>query len=107
MVNKQNVCFWALENPYVIHEKVRHAPRVTVWDTGNTSHGIIGHFFFEQTVNSECYFNMLVHSSFVPELIAKRLDNQWFMQDEATPNTANVFIDYLHKIFSKNVLSKI
>lgn len=90
----------------MIDEKVRHAPRVTVW-AASTSLGIIGHLFFKQIVNSECYFSMLVNSSFVPELIAKRLDNQCFMQDEATPNTTNVFIDYLHKTFSKNVLSKI
>jgi hypothetical protein len=31
VVNKQNVRFCALENPRVIHEKVYHAPRITVW----------------------------------------------------------------------------
>jgi hypothetical protein len=31
VVNKQIVRFWASENPRVIHEKVPHAPRITVW----------------------------------------------------------------------------
>jgi hypothetical protein len=38
LVNKQIVRFWASENPRVIHEKVRHAPRITVWVTVS-SHG--------------------------------------------------------------------
>jgi hypothetical protein len=32
-VKKQTVQFWASENPRVIHGKVHHAPRITVWVT--------------------------------------------------------------------------
>jgi hypothetical protein len=31
VVNKQNVRLWASENLRVIHEKVHHAPIITVW----------------------------------------------------------------------------
>jgi hypothetical protein len=38
VVNKQNVQFWASDNPRVIYEKVHHAPRITVW-VAISSHG--------------------------------------------------------------------
>ena len=105
VVNKQNVRFWAFENPHVLHEKVHHAPRITVW-AAISSHGIIGPFFFEQTVNSERYLNML-RNNFVPQLLAKgfQLENEWFMQDGARPHTANVVLDFLHETFNANVIS--
>jgi hypothetical protein len=50
-VNNQNVWFWAPENPCVIHEKVHHALRITVWVT-ISSHRLLGPIFFEETVNT-------------------------------------------------------
>jgi hypothetical protein len=52
VVNKQNMQFWASENPRVIHEKVHHAPRITVW-VAISSHGLLGPIFFHQRVNSK------------------------------------------------------
>jgi hypothetical protein len=51
-VNKQNVRFWASENTRVIHEKVHHAPRMTVW-VAISSHGLLGLIVFEGTLSSE------------------------------------------------------
>lgn len=45
VANKQNLSFWATKNPYVLHEKVHHAPITTVW-AAISSHGIKGPFFF-------------------------------------------------------------
>jgi hypothetical protein len=42
------------ESPCVIHEKVHHAPRITVWVT-ISSHGLLRPILFEETVNSERY----------------------------------------------------
>jgi hypothetical protein len=41
----------------VIHEKVCHAPRITVW-VAISNHGLLWPIFFEETVNSECYLSM-------------------------------------------------
>jgi hypothetical protein len=101
VADKQNVRFWATENSPVIHEKVRHAPRITVW-VAISSHGLLGPIFFEETVNSERYLSML-HNTFVPHLLATGLplQTQWFMQDGARPHTANVVLD----IFVSRVIS--
>jgi len=45
-VNKQNLRFWASENPLNIHEKPLHSERVTVWRAIGIF-GIIGPYFFE------------------------------------------------------------
>jgi hypothetical protein len=70
LVNKQNVQFWASQNPCVIHEKVHHAPRITVW-VAISSHGLPGPIFFEEIMNSEHYLNM--QHTFVPHLLATGL----------------------------------
>jgi hypothetical protein len=48
VVNKQNVRFWVTETPHVIHEKVHHAPRITVW-VSISSHELMGPISFEET----------------------------------------------------------
>jgi hypothetical protein len=71
--------FLALENPCVIHEKVRHAPTITVW-VEISSHGLLAPIFFEETVNSERYLCMM-RNTFVAHLLATDLPltTQWFM----------------------------
>jgi hypothetical protein len=51
VVNKQNVRFWASENPRMIHEKVHHAPRITVWVTISGDE-LLGPIFFEDIHNN-------------------------------------------------------
>ena len=71
-VNKQNIRFWARENPQKLHEKPLHSERVTVW-CAMTSTCVIGPYFFEDeqgapvTVTAERYNNML-NDFFIPEL---------------------------------------
>jgi hypothetical protein len=105
MVNKQIVHFWALENPCVIHEKMHHACRITMWVT-MSSHGLLGPIFFEEAVNSERYLSM-GHNTSVPQLLATGLPLQthWFMQDGVRPHTANVVLDFLHDSFDSRVTS--
>jgi hypothetical protein len=88
----------------VIHEKAHHAPRITVW-VAICSLGLLRPFFFEETVNSECYLSML-HNTFVPQLLdtGLPLQAQWFMQDGAGPHTANVVLDFLHNTFDSHVI---
>jgi hypothetical protein len=65
------VQFWASENPRVIHEKVHHASRITVWVT-ISGHGLLEPIFFEETVNSVCYLSIL-RKTFMPHLLATGL----------------------------------
>jgi hypothetical protein len=62
------VRFLMSENPCVIHGKVHHAPRITVWVT-ISGHELLGPIFFQETVNSERYLSML-RNTFVPHLLA-------------------------------------
>jgi hypothetical protein len=48
----------------MIHEKVCHAPRITVW-VAFSGHGLLGPIFFEETVNNERHLSML-QNTFVP-----------------------------------------
>jgi hypothetical protein len=107
VVNKQNVRFWVSENPRVIHEKMHHAPRITVW-VAILRHGLLGPIFFEEKLNSEPNLSML-HNSFVPHLHAAGLllQTQWFMQDGARLYTANVVLDFLHHTFDTHHLKPI
>jgi hypothetical protein len=99
VVNKQNMRFSVLENRSVIHEKVHHAPRITVWVTIST-HGLPGPIFFEETVNTQHYLSIL-HNTFVHHLLATGLplQTQWFIKDGARSHSANVVLDFLHDTF--------
>ena len=56
-VNRHNCRYWAKENPHWVQEEPIHSPHLTVW-SGVCSKGIIGPFFFDQTVNGERYGGM-------------------------------------------------
>jgi len=51
-VDKQNVRFWARELPHTLHEEENYGAKVNVW-TAISTHGIIGPFFFRDTVTKE------------------------------------------------------
>jgi hypothetical protein len=104
-VNKQNMRFWATQNPHIIHESPLHPQRVTVW-CAISSQGLIGPFFIAGSVTGETYRN-LVQRQFLPELerLGFPVGRQWFMQDGATPHTANDTLDVLFSNFKQRVLS--
>ena len=62
-VNKQNVQYWATNNPRQLHERPLHSPKVTVW-CAMSQFGVIGPNIFEDenrtaTVTSARYVVML------------------------------------------------
>jgi hypothetical protein len=61
VTNKQNVRFWARELPHTLHEEENYGAKVNVW-TSISTHGIIGPFFFHDTVTKELYKDMLENS---------------------------------------------
>ncbi len=105
-VCKQNMRFWANEQPHCFTERPLHSEKLTVW-CAMSSHGVIGPYVFKDTVNSQRYLSLL-KNKFVPAL-RKRTENMqtvWFMQDGATPHTSNIVLDYLHETFGDKVISR-
>lgn len=101
--NRQNQRYWAKENPYVLMEKPLHSKKITIW-AAISSKGITA-VAFNETVNSTFYLRLL-KEQFIPKLkTLKLLKNSWFMQDEATPHTANDVLEYLNSIFGERVIS--
>ena len=97
--------FWVRELPHIPHEEENYGAKVNVWTTIST-HGIIGLFFFHDTVTKERYKDML-ENSFIPHLLATGLPihTQWFMQDGAHPHIANMVLDFLYEMFNFCVMS--
>ena len=110
-VNKQNLRYWAPENPRNIHERPLHSARVTVW-CAVAPFGVIGPYFFEEdgvtvTVNSERYIHML-NNFLRPELRRRRINmrNVYFQQDGATAHTAHAPMNVLRNMFPGCLISR-
>lgn len=84
-INRHNSIYWTNENPHEILTKEVNTPGVTVWG-GLTSDGLIGPFFFHETVNSKRYEAMLEDNLW--PIISQRpdLDDLIFQQDGAPPH---------------------
>jgi hypothetical protein len=96
VVNKQNVGFWASENPRVIH-----APRLTVW-VANSGHGLLQPIFFEETVNSERFLSIC--TTLLSHFLAPGLPLQtlWFMQDGASCTQKMLFWTFCMTLSTRN-----
>lgn len=104
-VNKQNMRYWSTNQPHEFAELPLHSEKVTVW-CAISGHGIIGPFFFSDTVNGERYLTLL-RRKFVPALRRNNsIEDQYFMQDGAPPHTANDVLDYLEDVFGERVISR-
>ena len=101
-VCKQNMRFWANEQPHCFTERPLHSEKVTVW-CAMSSHGIIGPYVFKDTGNSQRYLHLL-KNKFVPALSKHdSYDNAWFI---CTAHTSNIVLDYLHDTFGDKVISR-
>jgi hypothetical protein len=106
VVNKQNMRFWGLENPHIVQEQPLHDEKLLVW-CAMSEHGIIGPFFFDGTVKSKNYGDML-REFFLPRLRALRipLKSTWFQQDGATVHCSNENLELLESKFGDRVISR-
>ena len=70
-------------------------------------HGVNVPYVFNDTVNSTRYLSLL-NNKFIPELRSRfnGLNDVWFMQDGATPHTANKVLDKLHETFGDRIISR-
>jgi hypothetical protein len=106
VVNKPNVQFWVSENPYVIHEMVHHALRITVW-VAISSHGLLRPIFLRDSEQWALFTVNMLCNTFMPHLLATGLllQTQWFMQDGARLHRANVVLDFMKDTFNSGVIS--
>ena len=90
-VNRHNCTYWALENPHFTMEHHLNLPGVTVW-CGMSALGIIGPFFFYQTVSVPVYSNLLMEN--VGPQIEEMFGDEgiYFQQDWATSH----YLDATH-----------
>jgi hypothetical protein len=62
-VNTQNNRFWSSENPHQLHEHPLHDIKVGAW-CAVTSKRIIGPVFYNETINSQRYVNLILRPFF-------------------------------------------
>lgn len=97
-VNRQNYRFWSDANPHWFTEIPLHSPHVTVW-IGIGQSGIVGPFFFNETVNSERYLAMLENSVLPALQEFPNYDALIFMHDGAPPHWAITVRNFLDANF--------
>ena len=93
-LNRHNCIYWATENPQVILENEVNLPGLTVW-CGIHSGGIVGPYFYEGTVTSESYLEML-RGWLWPQIQDR---NFILQQDGATPHYARIVRSFLDDHF--------
>ena len=69
-INRHNCTYWCPANPHVTIERHVNLPGVTVW-CGISALGIIGPFFFNETVNGESYLKLL------QEFVRQQIRDVW------------------------------
>lgn len=57
-VNSQNTRIWSSDNPHVLHEQPLHSQKFVVWCV-IFHRRIVGPIFFETTLNSEVYADII------------------------------------------------
>jgi hypothetical protein len=79
-VNQHNCTYWARENPHLKFEVPNTQERVMVW-CGMSSDGLVGPYFFKDTVTGSSYKHMLVHYAW-PQLKHKK----FYFQHDGAPS---------------------
>jgi hypothetical protein len=105
-VNRQNYRIWGTEKPELVVVRPLHPRRITVW-CGLCGDGVLGPYFFDQTVNSERYYDFLANQ-YIPDTYSENwVDKYYFQQDGAPPQTTNDVLDLLrfhygHRVIARN-----
>ncbi|CAF2800673.1 unnamed protein product [Rotaria sp. Silwood2] len=97
-VNRHNCVYYATENPHIVISQVMNAPGVIVW-AGIWSGGIIGPFFFHDTVTAESYLEKLNDEIFPAIENRMNLEETFYMHDGAPPHYAQPVRQFLHETF--------
>ncbi|EFN64048.1 hypothetical protein EAG_09261, partial [Camponotus floridanus] len=100
-VNKHNMHYWAVENPHWMRSvPFQHRWSLNVW-CGIIGDFVIGPYFFEETVTSESYCDLLQnHLPALLEDVPLHIRREmWFQQDGAPPHFAIITRQFLNKKF--------
>jgi hypothetical protein len=104
-VNKQNIQFWASENPWLTVANPLHPERVTVW-CALLIVGIFGPLIIDGAVSSDVYLSLL-SDEFFPFLMGHGIlmNSAWFQQDGARPNTSSAILCFLCDVFRESAIN--
>jgi hypothetical protein len=82
-----------------------HDEKLLVW-CAISAEGIIGPYFFEQSVNQDNYLEML-RTFFLRRHVQRTNSSKYYFQlDDATPHTADIVQKWLSEKFSKRFIDK-
>ena len=111
-VNSHNNIFWGSQRPDEVEEKSLQGRKVTAF-VAVRYRGVFGPYWFEDkngrtvTISQERYRSIVnaFYEDLKQSMSTAALRRQWFMQDGATPHTANETIAFLRQKFGQRVLS--
>uniref|UniRef100_A0A1B6L4Y9 DUF4817 domain-containing protein n=1 Tax=Graphocephala atropunctata TaxID=36148 RepID=A0A1B6L4Y9_9HEMI len=105
-VNRHNCVYWDSTNPHVTMETELNTPGVSVW-AGIFSGGLIRPYFFDGTVNSLNYLDMLqevlleLENSPLYEHLQPAKEQFIWQQDGAPPHYGLIVRDFLNENFNE------
>jgi len=101
-VNRQNMRYWADENPHWMRDSHTQYPqKVNVW-AGIILNRIIGPFFIEGNINSQNYCNLLRNQVIpaIEDIVGDAFHNVWFQQDGAPAHFSLEARNILNNVFT-------
>ncbi|XP_077511001.1 uncharacterized protein LOC144121701 [Amblyomma americanum] len=98
-VNRQCTRFWSKNNPHFTHTRAVNSPRTVVW-CAIWREGVVGPFFFEDSVTADSYLRLL-KERFLPELVEYHMQQRLciFQQDGAPAHYASKVRQWLNEEF--------
>lgn len=102
-VNSLNNIYWCSENPSVVPEVSSHDPKVGVW-CAVSARKVIGPVFFEETINSYRYVELIL-LPFFQELTKEEKLYGFFMQDSTMAHTADFSMAVLEEVFGERLIT--
>ena len=104
-LNKQNNRIWDGTQPFQGIEIPLHDEKLLVW-WAISAEGIIGPYYFTETVKKENYLKMLQSYFWRKHVQTPDYKKYYFQQDGATAHTADIVQDWLKSKFSKKFVNK-
>ena len=100
-VYKQNMRFWAKEQPHRTVTRPLHPLKTTAW-CAISAKGIIGPYFVHEIIFTADRYRTQILDPFLDELNQKdevNMDKAFYQQDGARPHTANRILDFSFMYF--------